>query len=177
MAGNFITSREQQKQEDLRKRLAIQAEFAEDKKRRLSLQAMKEQQQKLEESKMALMKASTIVECQTALKSYDVADLGQGHPKGGTREHGQNRLHILNRLRAKAKPLPPAMLNDWEWFCKHWDHTRLANLPLQAKASWGSQFQKIISDLAKNIRDDGDALARWMTSERKKWLTAPALHL
>ena len=127
------------------------------------------------QQKQELHRASALVECQNALKSWESKDLGQGHPNGGAREHCRNRLNVLDRVHARSKPLPPDLQNDWLWFVKQWDAAMLRNLPSHQKVAWGSEFLKTVNTLLDRIRADGDALAKWMRSERSRWLGAPAL--
>ena len=117
------------------------------------------------------------MECQAALKSWETADLDQGHPNGGTREHCRNRLNVLDRVRARCKPLPPDLQNDWQWFIKNWDATMLRNMRAHQRDAWGSEFLKIVQGLLYRIRDDGDALVKWMRTERARWLGVPALRV
>ena len=74
------------------------------------------------------MRAPTVVECEKALESWETSDLGQGHASGGTCQHKKNHQAILERIRARSKPLPPDLANDWHWFVKHWDAARVRNL-------------------------------------------------
>ena len=41
-----------------------------------------------------------------ALKRWDAADLGQGHPQGGARLYFKYRSEVLERLRLRANPHP-----------------------------------------------------------------------
>ena len=72
----YMSERQEQERSELRKRQAIQKAFDEDHKRRRSIRDLVQQQRKLEDSRRALEQASTLVECQRALKSFDVEDLG-----------------------------------------------------------------------------------------------------
>ena len=147
----------------------------EDRKRKLTIKELVHQQEELQQKRVALQKASTIVECLQAVKSYDLVDLGQGHAKGGTREHHHNRMQVMDRVRGKAAPLPPELLNDWTWFCKHWDATRLALLwPDAKKAAWAKQFKDIMIKLTEDIRAGPQALVAWMQQERAQYLRAHA---
>ena len=60
-----------------------------------------------------------------ALKTFEAADFGHTHPKGGLQEHRRSRLQVLERLRLRSEPLPADLANDWEWFKKNWDAARL----------------------------------------------------
>jgi len=53
----------------------------------------------------------------------------------------------------------------------------LRNMREHQRNVGGSQFLKIIEDLLARIRDDGDALAKWMRTERARWLGVPALQI
>ena len=161
----------------MRKRLAIDRAFAEDKRRKRSIEDLIEQQHKTDLSRIALNRASTVVECQEALKSFEASDLGGGHKTGGTREHAANRRKVLDRLRARAQPLPPDLANDWDWFCRRWDQARLALLPAWQRPGWGAAFKDIANKILDDLKRDGNALAVWMRQERREHLAKPALRL
>ena len=135
------------------------------------------QQEKLRLQQLELARASTLVECEKALKSWDLDDLGQGHAAGGTRQHAKNRVAILERLGARSKPLPPDLANDWHWFLKHWDAARVRLINPAQRNAWALDFLGIIKTLLSRLREDEDALAVWMRQERAKHLSLPALRL
>ena len=165
-------------QRQMRKDMAsIRQAFAQDKQRRDAVKDLLEQQDKLRERKLELLRASTLVECSKALKSWDLDDLGQGHTSGGSRAHAKNRVAILERVRARSKPLPPDLANDWSWFLKHWDTARVNMLHSWDKDGWARTFLNIIKDLIAKLRDDEDALATWMRRERRLYLRVPELRV
>ena len=49
-------------------------------------------------------------------KEFSFAELGQGHPKGGTRVHCQNRQMMLERLSIRAPSLPLHLQAAWPAF-------------------------------------------------------------
>ena len=49
-------------------------------------------------------------------KEFSLAELGQGHPKGGTRVHCQNRQMMLERLGIRAPSLPLHLQAAWPAF-------------------------------------------------------------
>ena len=53
------------------------------------------------------------------LRCFEIADLGQGHPAGGSAEHIRDRMNVLERIKQRSAPLPPEQANDWEWFRKN----------------------------------------------------------
>ena len=165
-------------QRKMRREMAsIRQAFAEDKQRRLAIKDLLAQQEKAREKKLELMRASTLVECEKALKSWDLDDLGQGHASGGTRQHAKSRVEILERLRRRSKPLPPDLANDWHWFLKHWDTARVNVLHAWQRPGWAGDFFKIVQGLVEQLKENEDALATWMRRERRKRLAAPALQL
>ena len=174
---HFFEDQEAEQREMRKDMASIRKAFAEDKERRSAIKDLLEQQDKLRQRKLELLRASTIVECENALKSWDLDDLGQGHGGGGTKAHQRTRATILERLRARSKPLPPDLANDWNWFVKHWDSARVNMLHAWQKDGWASDFLNIVKDLASKLRDDEDALAKWMRRERRMYLSAPALQL
>jgi hypothetical protein len=177
VANAFLEDQEDMRVRDLRSRLEIQKMCQEDAQQKQTIKELLRQQEALRQKQEELHRASTLVECQAALKSWETKDLGQGHPGGGTKEHCRNRLNVLDRVRLRCKPLPPDLQNDWQWFIKQWDAAMVRNLPAHQKAAWRSEFLKTVNALLDSIRVDGDALAKWMRSERSRWLGAPALLL
>ena len=131
----------------------------------------------MRERKLELQRASSVVECEKALKSWDLDDLGQGHTGGGTRAHAKSRMAILERVRARSKPLPPDLANDWSWFLKHWDAARVRMLHPWQKDGWAGDFLKIVKDLVSKLGGDPDALATLMRRETRIHLAAPALRI
>ena len=122
---------------------------------------MKAERDRLEATRVALQRASTVVECLTSLKSFETADFGQGHPKGGTVEHKKNRMQVAERLRLRLPPLPPDQAHDWEWFKPRWDKTRLAKLHPSVMGAWGAHFRNKVVALLQGLRDgDAQALSR-----------------
>ena len=53
----------------------------------------------------------------------------------------------------------------------------LRNMRADQKNAWGSEFLKIMQGLLDRSRDDGDALAKCMRTERARWLGLPALRV
>jgi hypothetical protein len=149
-----------------------------EKERRTRLRDLREAAAKLEEQRLALHNARSVVECLDATKAFETRDLGQGHPRGGAAEHFQNRMQVLERIRLRGAPLPPHQANDWEWFKKNWDHARIAELHPAVRDSWGSTFKNIALDLLARIRNgEHDALSKWMASEGRQHLGVPALRV
>ena len=177
VSQSFFEEQEADQRQMRKEMVSIRKAFAEDKERRVAIKDLLEQQEKLRERKLQLLRASTVVECEKALKSWDLDDLGQGHPSGGTRTHAKERMAILERVRARSKPLPPDLANDWSWFLKHWDLARVNMLQEWQKTGWAADFLKIVKDLLSKLREDEDALATWMRRERRQFLCAPALRL
>ena len=177
VSKSFFLEQEAEQMQMRKDQASIRKAFANDKERRVAIKDLLAQQDKLRERKLELLRASTLVECEKALKSWDLDDLGQGHPSGGTRAHAKNRMAILERVRARAKPLPPDLANDWAWFLKHWDAARVNMLHPWQKDGWAGDFLKIAKDLLSKLSDDPDALATWMRREIRISLAAPALRI
>ncbi|MCP4239311.1 MAG: hypothetical protein GY772_02005 [bacterium] len=134
------------------------------------------EQRRVAAAKKELAAAQTIVACQRALKSFETSDLGQGHIRGGGASHVATRMEVLDRVMRKGEPLPPEQMNDWEWFKRKWDATRIACL--REKTAWGSIFRDIVRSLLQEIaKGRNDAVAAWMRRERREYLASPALSL
>ena len=177
IAHAFLEEQDAHKLKFRREQLSIRKAFEQEKQRRITIKELVEHQEQLRVRHLELRKASTVVECEKALKSWDIEDLGQGHENGGTRQHVKNRMAILERLRGRGKPLPPDLANDWHWFLKHWDAARVKHLREFHRPGWGAMFRDIVKDLLERLKRDDDALCTWMRSERARYLRAPALRL
>ncbi len=155
---------------------SMQDALATEKKHRGTLAELAAEQRRVAAAKKDLAAAQTIVACQRALKSFDTADLGQGHIRGGGANHVATRMEVLDRVMRKGEALPPEQMNDWEWFKRKWDATRIACL--RVKAAWGSMFRDIVRSLLEEIaKGRKDAVAAWMRRERREYLAVPALRL
>ena len=112
--GVFMNQQDAGRFEDRRHQVSLLKTFQEDKEHRLTIKQLAEEQEQLRKRRQELLRASTIVECEQALKSWETSDLGQGHPEGGSRTHVKNRLALLERLWAPSKHQPPEVANDWQ---------------------------------------------------------------
>ena len=107
-----------------------------------TIKGMRAEQEALHQRRLDLQRASTVVESLTALKCFEIADLGQGHAAGGTAEHIRNRMNVLDRIKQRSAPLPPEQANDWDWFRKKWDKSRVELLPKERDAWFGDTPSK-----------------------------------
>jgi hypothetical protein len=141
----------------------VQAAVAAADRQRRHLAALAAEENRLAAQSAAMRKASTALESVRALRRFDIADLGQGHPQGGTRQHVEHRLEILERVKAKSEPLPAELENDWGWFKKHWDTVRLNHYTLPGKSAWGALFRDLMLGLLDKIaKGERHVLANFM---------------
>ena len=142
------------------------------------MKQLREEQLALEQRQLALHKASTVYESMAAVKSFDAADLGQGHDRGGTAEHARNRMNVLERIRLRGAPLPPEQQNDWEWFKRNWDAARLRMMEEKRRSNWGSQFKNMAQEILQKIADgETDALSKFFAHQARQYLCAPSLRV
>jgi hypothetical protein len=90
----------------------VQAAVAAAERQRRHLAASAAEGNRLAAQSAAMRKASTALENVRALRRFDIADLGRRHPQGGTKQHVEHRLDILERVKAKSEPLPAELEND-----------------------------------------------------------------
>ena len=160
--------------EDLRlkKHMQDRAQVDEDKK------TIQKDMQQLVDMKIAAKQAAVAAECKSALKSFDLADIGQGHPDGGNAKHRKNRLEILERVRGRAPPLSPALLNDWHWFCRNWDKRNIEIRHPSVRAGWPSEFARQMKDLVRKLsQGESNAFESWLLRERAALCPLPALRV
>ena len=141
-----------------------------------TIRQMREEQETLHQRRLDLQSASTVAESMTVLRSFETADLGHGHPGGGSADHIRNRMNVLDRVRARAAPLPPEQHNDWQWFRKRCDKTRVGLLPPAHRPVWAVTFKDIALRLLEKMENgDHNAVSRWMAEESRIHLGAAAL--
>ena len=85
--------------------------------------------------------------------------------------------NIVERLRGRGKPLPPDLANDWHLFLRQWDAARVQKIAPIKRAAWGSVFRDLVLELREKMKNVPDVFAKWMRSEHKSVLRAPALRL
>ncbi len=76
------------------------------KRTRLTIKQKKAEHARLQAARVAVQRASSVVECLNSVKIFEISDFRQGHPTGGTAEHTRNRMQVLERLRLRFPPLP-----------------------------------------------------------------------
>ncbi len=148
------------------------------KRNQVTLAELRKEQARIDDQRAALQRANSVVECFNTVKSFDAADFGQGHPRGGTRDHKRTRMQVLERLRSRSAPLPAELANDWEWFKVNWDDARLRRLHHTRRDAWGSIFRDIILELLdKTKKGEPNVLAKWMAKECREHLAMPVLRI
>ena len=163
----FADAEDDAERRALRKRAYVERNLAEDARAKQTLNGLLREQQKLQERKAQLARASSVQESLDALKRWTAADFGQGHPRGGTKAHAANRLEVLERLRRRAPALPPDLANDWGFFTRTWDARRVSMLREWHRPGWGSHFLNMMLELHKGLRahPNGDTFTKWMREE------------
>ena len=161
---------------EAKRRASVELALREGERAKKSLKTIREEQAKLEKQRMALHRASTLVESMNALKSFDTKDLGHTHRRGGTAEHVRTRMQVMDRIKARGAPLPPEQANDWEWFKRKWDSARIGALHEKRRDSWGATFKDIMRELLREMKNGRmDAVSRWMALESRAYLLMPSL--
>ena len=105
---------------ECKRRLLVQ-----ENKKKLALSAdlnakLKEVNKTLKEKERELQEKESLIEAKYAIKSYSLAELGDGHKDGGTAQHRKNRSDVLSRL-ARLDGLSKDQQNEFAWFKAHWD--------------------------------------------------------
>ena len=110
--------------------------------------------------------------CQSALKSYTPASLGQGNARGGTATHVKNRMGVLDRVARQCGALSPEQSNDWKWFKEAWDRCRAADLGAEGGTVFAEAMQGLLEYTRKGI---ANAMSLFMHRETKNSLKATPL--
>ncbi|MCP4241726.1 MAG: hypothetical protein GY772_14295 [bacterium] len=176
VAAAVAAEQDAEERRELLEQKSLQERLAAERKGRSSLAELVAEQRRVAVARRELAAARTIAACDKAVKSFETSDLGQGHIRGGGAFHVATRMDVMDRVMRKGSPLPPELMNDWSWFKRKWDITRLACI--REKASWGSVFRDIMRALLQEIADGRtDAVAAWMRRETRRYLAAPALQI
>ena len=69
-----------------------------------TIKGMRAEQEALHQRRLDLQRASTVVESLTALKCFEIADLGQGHAAGGTADEHQEQNECVGQDQAAIRP-------------------------------------------------------------------------
>ena len=136
------------------------------KKKAESERALKESSAKAKEIKRKLKWQEKLFAASTDARAYTLSSLGDGKPKGGTKDNQKNRFEVLDRIRPVSFLTHPQS-NSWVAFKEAWDEKRR----MAHDFTWG----RIFAEEAKNILDDLhdgslNALSQWMENERQRVL-------
>jgi len=158
------------------KRALLREEQQAEKRRRATLAELSAQAEHLVQARRRLEEARARQESLAAVRSFDLAELGQGMARGGGRAHAAARGEVLDRIRLRS-PLPPDLSNDWSRFKREWDRCRVGVLP-DGGTSWAARFKDIAVGLLERINaGEADVLASWMRQQTARYLPHPDLRV
>ncbi len=84
-----------------------------------------------------------------AKHAYTLAELGQGHAKGGTAEHKKRRMDILRRVARLGDDLPDAEAADFTRWVKRLDD----QMQFQHQGAWPLRFQVEMNRIINAIKE------------------------
>ena len=122
-------------------------------------------------------------------KVFNQKTCGQGHPKGGTSAHHENRVLCMQRLRLRSPPLPPLLDQRFDEIARGWSRYVAHRYKAAVGVTFLKGINKVISDLGECILpgEDGtkppkpklsgkgqaDAFAIWVALIAKKTPLGP----
>ena len=92
---------------------------------------------------------------------WSAVDFGQGHGKGGTKQHILNRGKALDRMLELGGPMAPAF--DWEYFRDSY----AVHVGKQYGPAVGAHFRNELKPLKQELPADPKVLQRWACQESK----------
>ena len=98
------------------------------------------------------MEAELLLETKHAVKTYSLADLGQGLGQGRSRggpAAKKRRLDVLDRLAHIGQGLSPAQKNEFTWWKDAWD--------TQMLECHGEGWAEVFAGWVQRVLDDCDA--------------------
>ena len=89
-----------------------------------------------------------------ALKTFTLAELGQGSATAGGAKARKHRFEVLDRLGRFRAGLSPGQRNDWAWFQKAWDDAMIA----EHGANWAQKFSEMMQGVLDDDRSNAFSL-------------------
>ena len=171
-----MTRRRDEEEAALRVERNRVASMNEEKRDAEALQAStKEAARRLKRAREQLADVEKLIETRNQLKTFSLASLGDGLPRGGGAPARKRRFEVLDRMLQHGAGLSPAQQNDWKWFKEAWDEHML----LELKEQWGHRFAEYMQGILVRIEaGEENALSLFMHSETRRVLeTKPALQM
>ena len=92
---------------------------------------------------------------------WSAADFGQGHGKGGTKQHIANRGKALDRMLQLGGPMPPVF--DWQYFRDAFS----VQVGKQYGPAVGAYLRNELKRLKAELAADPKVFQRWVRKESK----------
>ena len=124
------------------KRLALNRQMEANRALQKARHETAETMAQLKRAKLQLQTAQSILETESAIKSFSVEMLGNGRNRGGGVVFRKNRMEVMDRL-CKISELTGQERNHYNWFKEKWGN-HMAN---EHSETWGQQFAEIMQSL------------------------------
>jgi len=156
------------------KRLALNRQMEANRALQKARHETAETMAQLKRAKLQLQTAQSILETESAIKSFSVEMLGNGRNRGGGVVFRKNRMEVMDRL-CKISELTGQERNHYNWFKEKWDQ----HMAHEHSETWGQQFAEIMQSLLQKIQGGSlRALADFMYREHRRCLAdVPILRL
>ncbi len=124
---------------------------------------------RLEESRRVTKVSLSAAEDLAVLRNFSLADLGAGHPEGGTADQFQNRRVVLERMLLRGSQPTAQQRTDFTWFQRAWDEEGVR----AHGADWAATFMAHCHDVLRRMASGRpDAVLSFMRDETQRVLGA-----
>jgi hypothetical protein len=138
----------------------------------MAKKALADTDRQLKKRKRDLKHQDKVIAAMTASRAYSLASLGDGHKKGGTKDHAKNRSKVLDQVREVGE-LSAEQTFHWSLFKMALDESMMAFHTGHWAKVFAQVVQKILADL---LEGQTDALSVFMENEKARVLSnVPAL--
>ena len=138
----------------------------------MAKKALADTDRELKKRKQDLKHQDKVIAAMTASRAYSLASLGDGHKKGGTKDHAKNRSKVLDQVREVGE-LSAEQTFHWVFFKTAWDESMMAF----HKEQWAGVFAQVVQNILTDLLEGKtDALSVFVENEKARVLSnVPAL--
>ena len=138
----------------------------------MAKKALADTDRELKKRKRDLKHQDKVIAAMTASRAYSLASLGDGHKKGGTKDHAKNRSKVLDQVREVGE-LSAEQTFHWGCFKTAWDESMMAF----HKEQWAGVFAQVVQNILTDLLEgQTDALSVFVENEKARVLSnVPAL--
>ena len=102
------------------------------------------------EATREIMEFESIGACKHAIKTFTLAELGEGCTNAGGNKGKKNRFEVLDRLARIKAGLSAGQKNDWQWFKESWDKAMVTAHGRSWASTFATWMQTVLHDECSN---------------------------